>query len=35
MNEKDKAILRMTEFPEATDIVEYRILGWMERSLEI
>ncbi|MCK4528857.1 hypothetical protein KAW18_15925 [candidate division WOR-3 bacterium] len=33
--EKHGGVLHITEFPEPSKIVEYRILGWIERALEI
>lgn len=35
VNEKGYALLRIKEFPEISELVEYRIGGWMERALEI
>ena len=34
-NEKGSAVLNITEFEEMDEVVEYRILGWMEKALEI
>ena len=34
-NETRYALLRITDFPDISELVEYRIGGWMERALEI
>ena len=33
--ESGRAVISITEFPEANELVEQRIRGWMERALEI
>jgi hypothetical protein len=33
--ENGRAVISITEFPEANELVEQRIRGWMERALEI
>jgi len=35
VNETRYALLRITNFPDISELVEYRIGGWMERALEI
>ncbi len=35
LNEKGHAIVRITEFPEPHEIIDYRIQGWMEKALEV
>ena len=32
---KEKTVLRITEFPEMYNVIEHRIAGWMERAVEI
>jgi len=34
-NEKGKACIRITKFPEMDQIIEFRIAGWIERAIEI
>ncbi|MHB9027390.1 MAG: hypothetical protein ACYC9O_01335 [Candidatus Latescibacterota bacterium] len=34
-SDSNHVTLRITEFPEMSKVVEYRIAGWMERALEI
>ena len=33
--EKGKVVFRITEFPEISKVVEYRIIGWIQRAIEI
>jgi len=35
LNEKKRAGFRITEFPEMSALVEYRIQGWIEKALEL
>jgi hypothetical protein len=34
-NDKNNAVVRITEFPEIDEMVEHRIKGWIEKALEI
>lgn len=35
LNEKGRAVVRITSFPEPHLILDYRIQGWMEKALEV
>jgi hypothetical protein len=35
VNEKRRAVVRVTTFPDMDTVVEYRIQGWMEKALEV